>query len=78
MTYEKDKVKELYWAVLGGSPGAFGVTTNLVFHPILNEDYPHSTAWDAKFPYSAQRMKLEGLPGHRFSQSAEVSSISFL
>jgi len=41
--------KDLYWAVLGGSPGAFGVTTNLVFHPILNKDYPHSTAWTARF-----------------------------
>jgi len=49
--------KELYWAVLGGSPGAFGVTTHLVFHPILDEDYPDSTGWDANIPYTAERMK---------------------
>ena len=49
--------KELYWAVLGGSPGAFGVTTHLVFHPILDEDYPDSTGWDAAIPYTAERMK---------------------
>ena len=49
--------KDLYWAVLGGSPGAFGVTTNLVFHPILDEDYPHSTGWDARIPYTPKRME---------------------
>ena len=49
--------KDLYWAVLGGSPGSFGVTTQLVFHPILDEDYPHSTAWDATIPYTPKRMK---------------------
>ena len=49
--------KDLYWAVLGGSPGAFGVTTQLVFHPILDEDYPDSTGWDAAIPYTAERMK---------------------
>ena len=49
--------KDLYWAVLGGSPGAFGVTTNLVFHPILDEDYPHSTGWDAQIPYTPERME---------------------
>ena len=51
------KDKDLYWAVLGGSPGAFGVTTHLVFHPLLDEDYPHSTGWDANIPYTAKRMK---------------------
>lgn len=35
--------KDLYWAVLGGSQGAFGVTTNIIFHPILDKDYPSST-----------------------------------
>ena len=49
--------KDLYWAVLGGSPGAFGVTTELVFHPILDEDYPHSTGWDAQVFYTPGRMK---------------------
>merc|ERR1711935_782915 len=53
----EQKDKDLYWAVLGGSPGAFGVTTNLVFHPILDEDYPHSTGWDAQIPYTPERME---------------------
>ncbi len=46
-TCEKDK--ELYWAVLGGSPGAFGITTKLIFHPILDKDYPHSTGWSRTY-----------------------------
>merc|ERR1711935_282380 len=53
----EQKDKDLYWAVLGGSPGAFGVTTNLVFHPILDEDYPRSTGWNANIPYTAERME---------------------
>jgi len=53
----EQKDKDLYWAVLGGSPGAFGVTTNLVFHPILDEHYPHSTGWDAVIPYTPKRLE---------------------
>jgi len=49
--------KDLYWAVLGGSPGAFGITTNLVFHPILDRDYPHSTAWTATIFHTPARME---------------------
>lgn len=49
--------RDIYWAVMGGSPGAFGVTTNLIFHPILDEDYPHSTAYTRRFCHSPERMK---------------------
>jgi len=49
--------KDLYWAVLGGSPGAFGITTNLVFHPIYDKDYPHSTAYSTIFKYTDKRMR---------------------
>lgn len=49
--------KDLYWAVLGGSPGAFGITTNLIFHPILDEDYPHSTAWTAQSMHTPENME---------------------
>ena len=53
----EQKDMDLYWAVLGGSPGAFGVTTHLVFHPLLDEDYPHSTGWNANIPCTAERME---------------------
>jgi len=49
--------RDIYWAVLGGSPGAFGVTTNLIIHPILDEDYPHSTAYKRVFKHTPERMK---------------------
>jgi hypothetical protein len=49
--------KDIYWAVLGGSPGAFGVTTNLVIHPIFDEDYPHSTAYSVIYLYNRRRMR---------------------
>jgi len=49
--------KDLYWAVLGGSPGAFGITTDLVFHPIMDKDYPDSTAFSATVHHTPERMK---------------------
>jgi len=53
---KEQKDLDLYWAVMGGSPGAFGVTTELIIHPILDEDYPHSTAFAKAFSYSEDRM----------------------
>ena len=53
----EQKDKDLYWAVLGGSPGAFGVTTQLIFHPILDKHYPYSTGWDAEIPYTPKRLE---------------------
>lgn len=49
--------RDLYWAVLGGSPGAFGVTTDLVIHPIYDKDYPHSTAFSSSYAHSPERMR---------------------
>jgi len=52
---EDQKDKDLYWAVLGGSPGAFGVTTELVIHPILDEDWPNSTAYTSSCFHTPKR-----------------------
>jgi hypothetical protein len=49
--------KDLYWAVAGGSPGAFGVTTELIIHPICDEDWPDSTAYDCQILYTPTRMR---------------------
>eukprot|EP00978_Attheya_sp_CCMP212_P018876 scaffold52172_cov48-Attheya_sp.AAC.1 len=54
-TNEDDK--DLYWAVLGGSPGAFGVTTNLIFHPLKDADYPNSTGWATGTLHTPEKMK---------------------
>lgn len=50
--------KDLYWAVLGGSPGAFGVNTNLIIHPILDKDYPHSTGYARSIFHTDDKMKV--------------------
>jgi FAD/FMN-containing dehydrogenase len=59
-TVDRDSKKQedldLYWAVMGGSPGAFGVTTELIIHPILDKDYPNSTAFAKAFDYSKGAM----------------------
>ena len=52
---EDQRDKDLYWAVLGGSPGAFGVTTELVIHPILDEDWPNSTAFSTTCSHTPKR-----------------------
>jgi hypothetical protein len=54
---KKQADKDLYWAVLGGSPGAFGITTNLIIHPILDEDYPHSTGWTTTMDHTPKNME---------------------
>ena len=51
------KDKDLYWVILGGNPGAFGVTTNLIFHPLLDEDYPHYTCFSSTTLHSPKKMK---------------------
>jgi len=54
---EKQEDLDIYWAVMGGSPGAFGVTTELIIHPILDEDYPHSTGFSNAYSYTKERME---------------------
>lgn len=46
--------------MLVGSPGAFGVNKNLVIHPILDKDYPHSAGYTRSIFPIPERM-LENL-----------------
>jgi len=51
------KEQDLYWAVLGGSQGAFGVTTEIEFHPIVDTDYNSSTGYLKYHSYDNHRAK---------------------
>lgn len=42
---EDEADRSLFWAVTGGSPGAFGIVTSVVFHPIHDHDWPNSTGY---------------------------------
>jgi len=37
------KERDLFWAILGGSPGSFGVIIEYEFIPIYDNDYPYSS-----------------------------------
>lgn len=58
---EKQEDLDIYWAVMGGSPGAFGVTTELIIHPILDKDYPNSTAFTRSYFYANKNRMLNTL-----------------
>ncbi|KAF9343487.1 hypothetical protein BGX26_005647 [Mortierella sp. AD094] len=51
------KDKDLLYAILGGSPGNFGVVTNVTLHVLKDEDYPESRGFRAVFPYSDATLK---------------------
>ena len=46
---------ELFWAVMGGSPGNFGILTHVTFRPLHDKDYPDSRMMRFTIPYTAER-----------------------
>jgi FAD binding domain-containing protein len=47
----------LFWAMLGGSPGSFGVLTHVTFKPLHDEDYPHSRGMKIDSFYSKEKLE---------------------
>lgn len=41
----------LFWGVLGGGPGSFGVVTEITFECIRDKDHPHSWGYAGTFVY---------------------------
>ncbi|KAF9944319.1 hypothetical protein BGZ70_004793 [Mortierella alpina] len=54
-TVEEDK--DLFFAVLGGSPGNFGVVTHVTIRVHRDEDHPHSRGLKILYPYDRDRLK---------------------
>ena len=53
---------ELFWAVMGGSPGNFGILTHVTFRPLHDKDYPDSRMMKFTTPYTTKKhRKLEAL-----------------
>src|SRR5678815_1614130 len=48
---------ELFWGVLGGNAGSFGIVTNYRFECIKDSDHPHSYGYAAARKYSKQKYK---------------------
>ena len=53
---------DLFWAVMGGSPGCFGVVTHVLFCPMHDKDYPDSRMMKTMTLYTQEKhQKLEQL-----------------
>jgi hypothetical protein len=48
---------DLFFAVLGGSPGNFGIVTRVILKPLLDADHPHSRGLRIVAPYNYQALK---------------------
>jgi hypothetical protein len=44
--------KSLFWGVLGGGPGSFGVLTDVTFEAIADVDHPYSWGYKSAYIYS--------------------------
>jgi len=48
---------DLYWAVLGGSPGNWGILTHVWLRPLKDKDYPHSRGMKLFTMYTKEKLE---------------------
>jgi hypothetical protein len=48
---------DLFWAVLGGSPGNFGILTHVLISPLHDEDYPDSRMMKVLTTYTKDKLE---------------------
>ncbi|KAK3836907.1 MAG: hypothetical protein J3R72DRAFT_512968 [Linnemannia gamsii] len=51
------KDKDLFYAILDGSPGNFGVLMDVILNVLKDDDHPESLGFRAPFPYSEATIK---------------------
>ena len=57
-TTPKEKLdKEIFWGVLGGNAGSFGIVTNYTFECVKDSDHPNSYGYSSKARYSKSRYR---------------------
>ncbi|PQE21416.1 FAD binding domain-containing protein [Rutstroemia sp. NJR-2017a BBW] len=56
-TITKQSDRDLFWAILGGSPGNYAVVTHFTLKVLLDEDYEGSTGMKCAFLYTPQKFK---------------------
>jgi len=54
---DKELNDDLFWAVLGGSPGNYGILTHVYLTPHKDKDHPHSRGMKLFTPYTPERLK---------------------
>ncbi|MGB1241150.1 MAG: FAD-binding protein [Chitinophagales bacterium] len=50
-THEEELNREIFWGVLGGNAGSFGIVTNYKFKAVKDSDFPNSYGFSATIKY---------------------------
>lgn len=74
---EEEKLnREIFWGVLGGNAGSFGIVTNYTFNCIKDGDYKNSYGYAANRQYKKIRFQKLMALVQRLSQGVEAGTLS--
>jgi FAD/FMN-containing dehydrogenase len=68
--------REIFWGVLGGNAGSFGIVTNYTFNCIKDGDYPNSCGYAATKPYKKIRFQKLMELVQKLSQGVKEGTLS--